>query len=47
MKECKEENKLHIEKEEFSKSWEVMCNEAIEDIPNLTKHIQIYMGEAN
>lgn len=29
MKECKEENKLHIEKEEFSKSWEVMCNEAI------------------
>ncbi len=45
MKECEKENRLYIEKKEFSKNWKNICDEAIEDIPHLTEHIRTYMSK--
>ena len=45
MKECEKENRLYIEKKEFSENWKNICDEAIEDIPYLTEHIRTYMSK--
>ena len=44
MEECKREGRLYNEKKEFGNKLNRLCEEAIDDIPDLEKYLKIYMG---